>query len=144
MSFAEKIQAVPTLTHMGLEAIEDGPNCMHVKMPAKGNSNHFGAVYAGAIFSLAEFPMGMLFGNRFGFDEFFPVVGEMSVRYTAPAFSDLYVKMEMTEDEWNAIAEGTRANGKYRLQRETPVTDEQGNVVAVATATYFSVLRNPV
>ncbi len=38
----------------GIEAVELEPRHIKLKMPLKGNENHFGSMYAGALFTLAE------------------------------------------------------------------------------------------
>lgn len=139
-TFQEKIATVPTLGKMGLEMIEDSAERVCVKMPLAGNSNHVGAAYAGALFTLAEFPFGFLYMNRAGDQaDMFPVVGEMSIRYHRPAMGDVLVDVRMDDAEWQSIVETTRAQGKMKIQRETELKDVDGNVVAVATTTYFSI-----
>jgi thioesterase domain-containing protein len=139
-SSQDKLNAVPTLSHMGLEILEDSPSRVHVRMPLEGNSNHFNAVYAGALFSLAEFPFGFLFFNRIGDEPMFPLVGEMTIRYLAPAMSDVYVDARLSDEEWQEIYETTKAKGKMKIQRETELKDKDGNVLAVVSATYFSMM----
>ncbi|GAA5315001.1 MAG: YiiD C-terminal domain-containing protein [Candidatus Pelagadaptatus aseana] len=136
----DKLDMVPTLANMGLEVIEDSPSRVYVRMPLEGNSNHFKAAYAGALFSLAEFPFGFLFFNRVGTEPMYPLVGEMTIRYMAPAMSDVYVDARLSDDEWQEIYDTTKAKGKMKIERVTELKDKDGNLLAVVNATYFSVL----
>ena len=138
-SFHDKISVVPNLVSMELEPIEDTPSRIHVRLPLEKNSNHFGAVYAGALFSLAEFPMGLFFFNRLKGEPIIPVVGEMTIRYLAPAMTDVYVDVSMSDEEWDEIVSTTLEKGKMKIERETELKDPDGNVLAVVNATYFSV-----
>lgn len=132
---------IDVLDKMGFEMVELNNNRIKIKLPIALNSNHFGAMYAGSIFTLAEFPFGYLYGHVLGFSEMVPVVGEMTIRYLAPAFEDLYVDVEVDEAEWKRIEEETKAHGKLKLQREVEVLDAKGEVKAVVSSTYFSLLQ---
>jgi len=131
---------IPTLSHMGLKVLTNTKNCLKVEMPLEGNSNQVGATYAGAMLTLAEFPFGLLFFNRFGLDEVYPVVGEMTIRYLAPSMGALTVEVTVSDEEWDEIEKTTRENGKMKLPREVEIKDTEGNVKAVVKAMYFSLL----
>lgn len=131
---------VDTLKHMNLRVLKATANELKVEMPPEGNSNHLGGVYAGAIFSLAEFPFGMLCVHKFGMREFVPVVGEVTIRYLAPATGALTVEVRVSDEEWAGIERETRARGKFKIVKEIEIKDAQGEVNAVAKATYFTVL----
>lgn len=134
----QMIQGVDTLRNMGLKILEASPNVLKVTMPREGNRNHLGGVYAGAIFSLAEFPFGMMCVNRFGMREIVPVIGEVTIRYLAPANSDLTIEMTISDAEWNEIEGETKAHGKFKIVKDIEVKDDQGKVNAVVKATYFT------
>lgn len=137
---AEAIKSIDTLKHMGLELLETTDNRVRIRMPKEGNTNHLGGVYAGAIFTLAEFPFGMMYIAKLGLTEMVPVVGEMTIRYLAPANGDLFIDIEVSDEEWTQITEDTREKGKLKLVREIEVKDAQGNVNSIVKATYFSLL----
>ena len=44
----------------GVELVELAAEHVTMKMPAKGNENHVGTMYAGALFTLAELPGGVI------------------------------------------------------------------------------------
>ncbi len=136
----EAINSVDTLQHMGLEILESNDNRLHIRMPKEGNTNHLGGVYAGAIFTFAEFPFGMMYVAKIGLSEMVPVVGEMTIRYLAPANGDLFVDIQVSDEEWDQIVEGTREKGKLKLERSIEVKDADGNVNSIIKATYFSLM----
>ncbi len=135
----QMIDGIDTLKHMGLKVLEQTPNFLKVAMPKEGNRNHLGGVYAGAIFSLAEFPFGMMCVNKFGMSELVPVVGEVTIRYLAPANSDLVVELTIPDEEWENIARETKTHGKFKIVKEIEVKDDQGKVNTIVKATYFTI-----
>lgn len=135
----QMIQGIDALKHMGLKVLEQAPNFLKVAMPKEGNGNHLGGVYAGAIFSLAEFPFGMMCISKFGMSELVPVIGEVTIRYLAPANSDLTVELTIPDEEWESIERETKAHGKFKIVKEIEVKDDQGRVNAVVKATYFTI-----
>jgi len=134
----QAMQRIDTLKNMNLRVLEESPNRVRIAMPRAGNGNHLGGVYAGAIFSLAEFPFGMMCVDRFGTQEIVPVVGEVTIRYLAPAMSDLTIEMTVSEEEWVEIERETKAHGKFKIIKELEVKDDEDRVNAIVKATYFT------
>lgn len=134
----ELINAIEPLRRLGVEVVDYSPNKLTVKVPLEGNANHFGAMYAGVIFSLAEFPFGALFVQRIPLTEMVPTVGEMSIRFMSPVISDLFASIEISDDEWDQIRSEVATKGKAKIIRELKLTDAEGTVKAVATGTYFA------
>ena len=137
---ADHMNKIQPLEHMGLKVLTNTKNCLKVEMPLEGNSNHVGASYAGSILTLAEFPFGLMFFNRFDTDDIYPVVGEMTIRYMAPSFGPLTVEVNVSDEEWAEIESTTREKGKMKLPREIEVKDAEGNVNATVKAMYFALL----
>ena len=54
-------------------------------MPLKPNKNHIGTMYAGALFTLAEMPGGVLFLSSFDNKAFFPIVKELTMKFVKQA-----------------------------------------------------------
>lgn len=137
-SAQEQIDGLEPLHRLGVQVLDQTPNSLRVQMPLAGNTNHFGAMYAGVIFTLAEFPFGALFVQRFPLTEMVPVIGELTIRYLAPVTSDLFVSVEVSDKEWDQIRSDVAANGKAKLVRSLELADEAGAIKAVASATYFA------
>ena len=47
-------QMIPRAHQMGVTFVEMRPGYVRAELPFEGNGNHFGTVYAGVIFTLAE------------------------------------------------------------------------------------------
>jgi len=129
------------LSQMNMTFIETSANRYVVELPLESSTNHVGTVYAGALFTLAEFPFGMMFMQRFGMENIYPVVGNMEIRFTAPAMTDTRVTLEVSDERWNEIEEQTLSKGKYKIILPIELKDTNGTVVAKTEATYFSVKR---
>ncbi|MET3105589.1 acyl-coenzyme A thioesterase PaaI-like protein [Oxalobacteraceae bacterium GrIS 2.11] len=137
------IERSDTLKHMGLTVVEQTANVLKIVMRQDGNRNHLGGIYAGAIFSLAECPFGIMCINKFGTHEIVPVIGEMTIRFLAPANSDLLVELTVSDSEWEDIDNETKKHGKFKIVKEIEVKDNKGRVNTIVKATYFTLdVRN--
>jgi len=141
LSNDEALKLNPMLARMNLSFIESGANRCTVELPLEGSTNHVGTIYAGALFALAEFPFGLMFMQRFGMDNIYPVVGDMSIRFTAPAMTDTRVTLEISEERWKEIEEQTLSKGKYKIILPLELKDTNGTIVAKTEAIYFSIKR---
>lgn len=134
----EQVDTVEPLRRLGVEIVDETPNSMRVRMPLAHNTNHFGAMYAGVIFTLAEFPFGALFVSRIPLTQMVPVVGELTIRFLAPVMSDLYVTVEVSDAQWEKMRTEVAETGKSKFVLSLDLTDAAGDVKAVAAATYFA------
>lgn len=139
-SLDQAIRSIDTLRNMNLRVLEQSANTLKIAMPREGNSNHLGGVYTGAIFSLAEFPFGVMCIQRFGLSDIVPVVGEMTIRFMAPALGELTVEMRVSDQEWEEIERETKAQGKFKIFKEIEVKDSEGKTNAMVKATYFTLV----
>jgi acyl-coenzyme A thioesterase PaaI-like protein len=127
---------VAFIENMGLETIEARPGYVKLKAPLKGNENHIGIMYAGALFTLAEVPGGTLFSTSFDVTKYYPIVKEMSIRFRRPAATDITLEMTMSEDEVDRIQTEAEVNGKADYVLEGELKDESGEVVALSKGVY--------
>ena len=127
---------VAFIDNMGLETVEARPGYVKLRAPLKGNENHIGIMYAGALFTLAEVPGGTLFATSFDVAKYYPIVKEMSIRFRRPAATDITLEMTMSEDEVNRIQAEAEANGKADYILEGELKDESGEVVALSKGVY--------
>jgi acyl-coenzyme A thioesterase PaaI-like protein len=133
-SFVEK--PFDFVARCGLRALELAPRRVRLGMPLAGNTNHFGAMYAGALFTVAEIPGGALFLTTFDVTRFYPVIKEMTIRFRRPAFSDVTVEVELAPEEAARIAAEAEARGKAEFVLEGAVRDGDGTVVAETRGVY--------
>lgn len=120
----------------GLKAEVLEPGHVRLRMPLKGNQNHIGTMYAGALFTLAEIPGGALFLTSFDSRRFYPIVKEMNLRFLRPASSDIHVEARLAVEEVARIQEQAGAQGKAEYVLELALLDEAGGVVAQSQGLY--------
>lgn len=121
---------------MGLRALELKPNHVKLAAPIAGNENHIGGMYAGALFTLAEIPGGALYLTTFDVSEFYPIIKEMTIRFVAPAKTDVTIEMYLPKEEASRIEAEARENGKADYVLEGEVKDASGVVVSVSKGLY--------
>jgi len=121
-------------TGMVIEEVEQG-RCV-LSMPEEPNINHFGTVYAGAIYTLGEVPGGILFFATFDVERFFPLVKSSQIRYRRPARGRLSVEASIDPDEVERLQAEAEQHGKADYELELAITDETGKVVATMTSQY--------
>lgn len=106
------------------------------RMPFKGNANHIGTMYAGALFTLGEIPGGALFLTSFDTARFFPVVKSFNLKFLKPSKSDVRVTATLAEDEIGRIELEAAEHGKAEFTLALALTDDDGVTVAVSEGLY--------
>jgi len=129
-------KSIPFADRAGIDLVEFERGHVKMKIPLEPNKNHIGTMYAGALFTLAEIPGGAIFMSAFDMTKFFPIVAEMTIKYLKPATTDIYVEVNMSEDEIERITNEANENGKSIFILEKELKDENGEVVAITTGTY--------
>ena len=105
-------------------------------MPLKGNRNHIGTMYAGALFTLAEVPGGALFLSSFDTRRYYPIVTEMNIQFRKPARGPVTVEVSLPEDDIGRLQAEAEAEGRAKYTLEAELRDARGDVVAVSRAYY--------
>lgn len=129
-------QAIPFVERSGIELLEFDRGHTKLKMPIEPNKNHIGTMYAGALFTLAEIPGGALFVSAFDMSKFFPIVADVNIKFVKAATTDVYIEANISEEEIQRITDEVVSTGKSVYVLETELKNEDGDVVALATATY--------
>ena len=112
------------------------------EMPLRGNKNHVKTMYAGALFTLAEFPGGVLYLSSFDQKKFFPIVTELNIKFLAPATSDVSVEFKISEAELQRISSDAEENGKASFELLGELKLRDGTVVAKTVGNYQLRSRN--
>jgi|GEM_PF-117700 len=120
----------------GVRVLELEPGRVVCEMPLKGNVNHIGTMYAGALFTLAEFPGGPLMLATFGMRRFIPIVTALDMEFVAAAKTDVRVELRLSDDRARRIEAETVDTGKAEFFLEGELKDANGQVVARSRATY--------
>lgn len=133
---AEIRTLVPTLDALGLEVVEARPGRVAARIPAEPNANHFGVVYAGSLFSVAEMLGGLIARTTFPLPGFVPVIKRAEIAYHRPATSSVRADASLPEEEHVRVPTEAHERGKADYALTVEVTDEQGEPVATLTADY--------
>lgn len=132
----EAIHAIEFVARAGIRVDEIEPGRCVLSMDPEPNINHFGTVYAGAIYTLAEVPGGVLFFATFDAERFFPLVKSSQIRYRAPGRGRLRVEAAIGDDEVERLEAEAAEHGKADWEFRLDITDEEGTVVAEMTSQY--------
>jgi thioesterase domain-containing protein len=124
------------LARMNLKVLDLKPGHVKLWAPLSGNENHVGGVYAGALFTLAEIPGGVLCLTTFDASRYYPIVKEMTIRFVRPARTDVTIESTMSELEAQRIKTEADKNGKAEFVLEGKIKDQNGEVVAVSNGIY--------
>jgi acyl-coenzyme A thioesterase PaaI-like protein len=120
---------IPILGAMGLEVLEVTPHSAATRMPAEPNSNHFGVMYAGCLFTVVEVLGGMMAGFM-DVPGGLPLVKRLEIDFIRPATTAVTARTTLSEEEFARIQSEAVANGKSNYELVGEVTDESGTVVA--------------
>lgn len=134
---AQPVTTFPFVERIGLELVHVERGRAVLRLPFEPNINHVGMVYAGALYTLAEVPGGVLFLSTFDMSRFYPIVGEMKIRFAQPALTDVMVDARMSEAEIERVTGDLEATGRSKWVLEQEIIDAVGSVVATTSATYF-------
>lgn len=133
--------SIEAVKRTGIELVSIGHGSVTLKMPLKGNENHVNMMYAGSLFALAELPGGVVMLSALDAQKYYPVIGEMSIRYIKPAVTDITVEAALTADQIAQMQTDLDASGKCKYVLNLELKDANGVVVAVTTGTYIGLAR---
>ncbi len=128
-------KSIPFAPRNGFSVEEVGPGYVRAKIRLKGNRNHFGSLYAGAFFLVAEIPGGVLALFDLGPD-YIPILKDMSLQFLKPANSDVTVEFYLDAATLAAIRAEADSRGRAAFSLEGTLCDDIGEVVATSTANY--------
>ena len=126
----------PFAERCGSQVLDLGPGYCKMVMPLAPNINHIGIMYAGALFTLAELPGGVVFLTSFDTSRFYPIVKDMQIRFRRPAKTDITVEVRISDEEVARVQEEADKNGKADFEWECELKDESGEVVAISRNLY--------
>lgn len=129
-------QTIPRAFEMGVRFVELRRGFVRAEVPYEGNGNHFGVIYAGVTFTVAEVLGGGMAFASFDPGKFFPLVKGMTIDFTAPGTGLLSAQASLTEEQVAAIHAEANERGKANFVLEATVTGEDGTVVARTRGDY--------
>jgi acyl-coenzyme A thioesterase PaaI-like protein len=127
--------AIPFAVRNGFSVEEVRPGYVRARIRLKGNKNHFGSMYAGAYFLVAEIPGGVLSLFDLG-AAYTPILKEMTLQFLKPADSDVTVEFRIDSKTLDAIKTEADATGRAAFSLEGQLFDDTGEMVATSLAHY--------
>lgn len=129
-------QTIPPAHRMGIKVVEAARGRAVAVVPFDGNGNHFGVVYAGVQFTVAEILGGVIALATFDAAKYYPLVKNVDIRFTGMARSDLRAETSLDDDEINRIEAEAAENGKADFVLDAVVKNEAGQTVSVTHGLY--------
>jgi acyl-coenzyme A thioesterase PaaI-like protein len=127
--------SIPFAPRNGFRVEEVRPGYVRASIRLKGNKNHFGSLYAGAYFLVAEIPGGVLTLFDLG-PSYTPILKEMTLQFLQPANSDVTVEFSLSPEQVAAIQHDADTTGRAKFTLEGVLTDATGEHVATSIAHY--------
>jgi thioesterase domain-containing protein len=127
---------VKIIEKMGIRIVELRDRYTKLSLPLEPNLNHIGTMYAGSLFSLAEFSGGVMFAVSFDITKYFPIVKEMSIRYRRPAASAVTLEVSLSLERVEKIRAMAEENGKADYSMDLELKDETGEVCGIVHGTW--------
>lgn len=129
-------KAIKIIEKMGMRILDFQKQSVKIMLPKEPNVNHIGTVYAGSLFSLADFAGGVLFYSAFDIRKYYPLLKEVTITFKRPATTDITVETSMTPEQAEGIKKIADETGKVDWALDLELKDEQGNVCCIAHANF--------
>ena len=127
---------IPIAHKMGVQVVEARPGFAATTVPAEGNGNHFGVIYAGVLFTVAEVLGGIIPLITFDTAKYFPLVKNLDIQFVAMAKSDVRAEASLDDETIARIEAEAAQRGKADFTLEAVVTDAGGQTVATTRGLY--------
>ena len=127
---------IPIAHNMGVRVVEARPGFAATVVPVEGNGNHFGVIYAGVQFTVAEILGGIISLSTFDSSKYFPLVKNIDISFVAMAKSELRAEASLDDDTIARIETEAAERGKADFTLEATVTDADGKTVATTRGLY--------
>jgi acyl-coenzyme A thioesterase PaaI-like protein len=127
---------VPRAHQMGVRFVELRPGYVRAQVPPEGNGNHFGVLYAGVTFTVAEVLGGGMHLASFDPTTHYPLVRRMEIDFLAPGRGALTAVAALAPDEVERIQTEAGAGATVHFELVAEVTGVDGTVVARTRGDY--------
>jgi acyl-coenzyme A thioesterase PaaI-like protein len=127
---------IPTAHKMGVQVVEARRGYAAATVPAEGNGNHFGVVYAGVQFTVAEILGGIIAMSTFDSAKYFPLVKNVDIKFVGMARSELRAQASLDDATIARVEAEAADRGKADFTLEAVVTDADGQTVATTRGLY--------
>lgn len=129
-------RAVPAIGRLGVVVEAITPGAVDLRVPIEGNSNHFGSMYAGALFALAELPGGLIPLSVLPPGQYTPILTAFEIQFVATAHTDVTLSARMDLDHLRALRDQVDAQGQANFTLELLGKEVDGRTVITSRAHY--------
>jgi thioesterase domain-containing protein len=129
-------QAIKIIGKMGIRIEEFRKGFVKVMLPREPNLNHIGTVYAGSLFSLADYTGGVLFFATFDHGKYYPILKEATIKFKKLATTDITVEVFLSPEQIENIQKKADETGKSDWIMDLELKDTQGNICAVVIGSF--------
>jgi acyl-coenzyme A thioesterase PaaI-like protein len=127
---------IPTAHSMGVRVVEARRGFAAATVPVEGNGNHFGVIYAGVQFTVAEILGGIITLSTFDSSKYFPLVKNLDISFVGMARSELRAQASLDNDTIARVEAEAAERGKADFTLEAVVTDADGQTMATTRGLY--------
>jgi acyl-coenzyme A thioesterase PaaI-like protein len=127
---------IPPVHKMGVRVVEARRGHAVASVPLAGNGNHFGVIYAGVQFTVAEMLGGVIALATFDAAKYYPLVKNLDITFTGMARTDLLAQATLDDGEIARIDADVAENGKADFILDAVVKDDAGQTVSVTRGLY--------
>ncbi|MDX5299011.1 MAG: DUF4442 domain-containing protein [Gammaproteobacteria bacterium] len=128
-------RVIPFTARNGLRITALRPGFIEAQLALRGNHNHFGSMYAGALFMLAEIPGGAITLLDLG-ERTYPILREMQMTYLQPARSDVHIRFTLSDAERQRLVDALRKQDRVEFSLNGELYDAEDRLVARSHAVY--------
>jgi thioesterase domain-containing protein len=127
---------IPLVESCDISVVELERGYAKTTAPFEGNGNHFGTMYAGVLFTVAEVIGGVMAAATFDVSRFFPLVKSVEIDFKRPARGDVFAEARLDEATITAATAQAEAEGRGKYELHATVTDAEGTVLATTVGQY--------
>jgi thioesterase domain-containing protein len=125
-------KAIKVIEKMGMRILEFQKHSVKIILPKEPNVNHVGTVYAGSLFSLADYAGGVLFYATFDIKRYYPLLKEVTIVFKKPGTTDITCEASMSPVQAEQIKNLTDETGKADWILDLELKDEKGDICCIA------------
>ena len=129
VNYLEK--AIKIVEKMGMRILEFQKHSVKIMLPKEPNVNHIGTVYAGALFSLADYAGGVLFYASFDGRKYYPLLKEVTIAFKKPGTTDITCVASMSPAQAEQIKSIADEAGKADWVLDLELKDAKGDVCCI-------------
>ena len=134
---AQLRKVFPIYSAISLEVVS-ADDILETKVPlSTNNMNHLGTMHAGITWMAAEVLGGLAYlGYSQDLGQAWAAVKGVEIEFKRPITSGISAKASFSPDERRRVAVELEENSRSKFALKIEVTDEEGNLCAVATGNY--------